>query len=556
MFSRIILITALLASLVLTRTTTEIESISPVTVNCHEITNQFKAILKNHMFIITKSCVGSFSYQLFNVLLSFVDALKLNLKSVILGEISSHYVATREYRWLQFHEFIDVSFFHSYWKKKRNIITIEKRVLKACSNHFDLLQTDKSALKNYHSNVCSSSTKLNKSTFHYHEVLQSFRPNFTLRRVIKGIMNQLGKNCISVHSFDYSLHHMPHGDIHDPKNLNEMIQFMSSFPSIQLYYRSDYSNYTMAHHKLTKQISLNNTQLISTPNIYISGGLFHLNMLEFHMAQKSSLLVLQRRGLENIFTHFNFSAELLLLSRNLTMEQIEYVEIEICRLSSHFIPSIRNSSFSNIVLQMRNVRNAYLITLNRTDARTIFSKNLLETIGFHVHLVDVIHHEDKVISNKISMIHTYKLILKSNDNYAYVFENDINLLEPVDINEIVQYETINEMFFYLGYCSPGEKKYLPTNYTINGHKVMKVINAMRGLHAIGISKKGIEELLKLVNFFNEERYMDVLLEQLGLIYPPCIVRYDLESYNEGHIGIMFQDRESFASTIPDQAPEI
>ena len=72
-------------------------------------------------------------------------------------------------------------------------------------------------------------------------------------------------------------------------------------------------------------------------------------------------------------------------------------------------------------------RTAYILTTNKLSDRTIFSQNVLEIIGFSVILVQHIPHQDNVMSNKISMQHIYQLIATGTDNYAYVFEDDINV---------------------------------------------------------------------------------------------------------------------------------
>jgi len=181
--------------------------------------------------------------------------------------------------------------------------------------------------------------------------------------------------------------------------------------------------------------------------------------------------------------------------------------------------------------------------------RTLFSEQVLINIGFTVILVQHIPHTDNVISNKISMQSIYKRIAEGNEEYAYVFEDDINILEPIQIEEIIEYEKISDMFFYLGLCKYSQHNgfFLSNNYIRN--KIVGVVSGcVRGLHAIGLSKKGAKELLKFSEI-SENRYMDMILEEFTLRYPANIVRYDLESYIHGHRGIIFQDRNRFPSEI-------
>jgi hypothetical protein len=192
-------------------------------------------------------------------------------------------------------------------------------------------------------------------------------------------------------------------------------------------------------------------------------------------------------------------------------------------------------------------RYAYLLTQNPISERTIFSKNVLTKIGFDVICIDVILNTNKVLSNKLSMQFIYSLIMDSNNEYSYVFEDDINILETITIDEIIEYENISEMFFYLGICEYGNNA-KNTGIKIRNHDVYNKSGLCRGLHAIGLSKKGSEELLKFSRDSNEI-YMDVILENFSKIYPANVCRYDLESYIPGHKGILFQDRKQFPSTI-------
>jgi len=190
------------------------------------------------------------------------------------------------------------------------------------------------------------------------------------------------------------------------------------------------------------------------------------------------------------------------------------------------------------------MRTAYLLTVSSFSERAQFSKRILEGVGFQVIMVRPILHPDKVLSNKISMQMIYQQIALRGE-YAYVFEDDINLLEDIRLDEIIEYEAISPMFFYLGVCE-AKHKAEKTGITIRGHDVYQKRGVCRGLHAIGISPQGASELLK---FSTSERYMDCILEQFSLLYPANVCRYDLESYIAGHRGIFFQDRRRFPSTI-------
>ena len=146
------------------------------------------------------------------------------------------------------------------------------------------------------------------------------------------------------------------------------------------------------------------------------------------------------------------------------------------------------------------------------------------------------------------MQYIYSLIIDSQNEYSYVFEDDINVNEEIILDEIIQYEKISEMFFYLGMCEYNKTNIKNTGIKIKNHIVYKKDGFCRGLHAIGLSKKGADTLLNFSSKI-QERYMDVILEKFSEIYPANIVRYDLESYINGHRGVLYQDRKRFPSQI-------
>jgi len=195
------------------------------------------------------------------------------------------------------------------------------------------------------------------------------------------------------------------------------------------------------------------------------------------------------------------------------------------------------------------LRKCYLLTCDEKSHRSTFSKNILEKIGFKVNLFRAIPNNDKVLSNKSSMIKIYDIISKGDDEWVYVFEDDINIVENINLDEIVEYEKISSYFFYLGLCNYNNKNHKQHETKINNNIVTIVKGGIRGLHAIGISKKGALELKKFANS-SCEKYLDVCLEKFSIKYPANVVRYDLLSYlNNSHRGIFFQDRKIFPSMI-------
>ena len=73
------------------------------------------------------------------------------------------------------------------------------------------------------------------------------------------------------------------------------------------------------------------------------------------------------------------------------------------------------------------LRKCYVLTCNEKSERCQFTKRVLEKVGFQVYLFRAIPHKDKVLSNKISMMGIYQFIVNGDDEWVYVFEDDINI---------------------------------------------------------------------------------------------------------------------------------
>lgn len=195
-------------------------------------------------------------------------------------------------------------------------------------------------------------------------------------------------------------------------------------------------------------------------------------------------------------------------------------------------------------------RTAYLLTTCVESERTQFSQKVLESVGFTVIPFLALPNSDPVLSNRESLYRIYETIAHGDDEWVYVFEDDINLLEKINVDEIIQYENISQYFFYLGLCKYHEEKGITlSNNFIQEKQVYVVSGFVRGNHAIGLSKKGAMELMELYSSRLPTISGDLITEQYSLLRPAIIVRYDLESYLPGHRGIFFQDRNRFPSQI-------
>jgi hypothetical protein len=194
-------------------------------------------------------------------------------------------------------------------------------------------------------------------------------------------------------------------------------------------------------------------------------------------------------------------------------------------------------------------RNAYLLTCDPNSERTKFSKNILDELGFNVILFQAIPDSKPLLSHKQSMISIYNIIANDLSNeWSYIFEDDINKLEDIKLDEIIEYEKISNKFFYLGICKYGEDTLCETEHTINNHKVYSVSGSVRGLHALSFSRVGMIDFIDFLKNFSLE-YIDIILELYTLKNRSNVVRADLESYISGHRGIIFQDRNKFTSII-------
>jgi hypothetical protein len=199
-------------------------------------------------------------------------------------------------------------------------------------------------------------------------------------------------------------------------------------------------------------------------------------------------------------------------------------------------------------------RNAYLLQgpVENQPLRAQFSRDLLIDIGFNVNVIEHIPNESAYLSNKLSVMHIFDLIQKSNEEWSYMFEDDVDTLEEITLEDIVEYENISEMFFYLGVCMASARRLRASAHKIKDDNV-KITHNGRCLHAIAISKKGINEIIpfyKTHDLKSPSPIADAILESFSKKYPANVVRSHLASpQNRGHRGVFFQDRRRFSTQI-------
>lgn len=209
-------------------------------------------------------------------------------------------------------------------------------------------------------------------------------------------------------------------------------------------------------------------------------------------------------------------------------------------------------------------RNAFLLTTDISSDRTISSKHILESIGFHIEsIVAIPRKEDSYFSKIESNRNSMKMILgciadqhPANEFY-YIFEDDIACLEPILLEEIIQYENISTGIFYLGCCRTKNpftyQKTLKTEHLLNGYPVYRAFGNIRGAHAFAVTPICAMKILEFID--NTDFYDNIVFDEILEMYiynhtdGVHIVRYDLESCIEGHRGIIYQDRTRFPTSI-------
>ena len=377
--------------------------------------------------------VGGFTNQLFGIFSMVPTALLLN-SSLIFCEVSSRHsfehswgtYAQKKHIWLPFHYFFDWKHFQSYWKKKRNLDIVQKHTVASClqglNSNFSVIPKHKffgnsdtvivNLVKEINITIpipskykllrFGTDTKMTalynywQSPLHLqllHEMCESIRPNITLQYLIDGIRSQLGNTYVAVHlrieadKFGFDSKH----DFDYLRNVYKMTEFIASYSVFDSYYNKNTTiiplhipGKNITKHKMTV-LTPNITQ--PSPTIYIASGVFHSEFRDNYnnvtntthfMTNRAhhSLKLLQQHGMRNIFTQFNLTGDLLHLTKILTAEQLAYVEQEVCRRATHFIHSSQRSSFSYMVLRMRQIdsKKGKPLTMKDLDLKSTYNE--------------------------------------------------------------------------------------------------------------------------------------------------------------------------------------
>lgn len=203
-------------------------------------------------------------------------------------------------------------------------------------------------------------------------------------------------------------------------------------------------------------------------------------------------------------------------------------------------------------------RKAFVITVDLDGARARFARHVLTTVGFDVVLIKAVYDADPPVSLKRTHMQLWEHIAThcADDEWMYIFEDDVNVLESLTIAQLLSYErhAAPTGMFFLGCCMNKWNGVTQTSTSIDGHAVHHVRGGVRGTHAIAYSKAGAQAMLAFAQRTDQarQRHVDVITEAFTTTFKDGVpvMRMDLHSDIHGHNGIVFQDRRRFPdSTI-------
>jgi len=232
----------------------------------------------------------------------------------------------------------------------------------------------------------------------------------------------------------------------------------------------------------------------------------------------------------------------LMLAPKKDMVLVQYAIISVSKLRNKLLA---------ITTTMNQSRNAYVLSCDFNSDRTNFSCDILENIGFNPVKIACAPHTNVITSNRLGHESIYQQISQSKDNWGYVFEDDINIIEDVKLDEVIEYEKISKNFFYLGCCINNPRETLKkTSLKIRNSYVYNVKGGSRCLHGIGISKEGCKNILNFSKTWRSRKPFDACMDAFVSIHSANIVRGDLQSpLNRRHFGFLYQDRLRFPTSI-------
>lgn len=195
-------------------------------------------------------------------------------------------------------------------------------------------------------------------------------------------------------------------------------------------------------------------------------------------------------------------------------------------------------------------RKAYVLTLDSTSRRARHAKEIFDIVGMEVVYCDVIKDENRRVGHRKSMLEILKKVENSEEEWAYIFEDDVQFYEYIGPPRLKKFEALSENFYYLGCYSQSEPE--KTDEVIDDEVPVYRIKKdfARLSHAFGISKKGAKILLDSCSEFPEVSFgFDELLWRVFYNESPIVVMGDYQSeQRDNEYGIAFQDRWEFSES--------
>ena len=203
--------------------------------------------------------------------------------------------------------------------------------------------------------------------------------------------------------------------------------------------------------------------------------------------------------------------------------------------------------------------NAYILSLDNSAERAVNAKQILDRLLFKVFQCEVIPHEEKSFSNRLSMLNIMKLITSKRNKWSYVFEDDIQFWEYISPKKLKHFEKASKNFFYLGACSE-------TPPTKTKEKILDIsayrfqTNKVGCSHAFAITKEGAKLVLEKAKDFDESVNFDEILSTLFAPEKPLVVMNEesgnVSYQNKDHYGLVFQDKFAFSSNPSKDIPNV
>ena len=199
-------------------------------------------------------------------------------------------------------------------------------------------------------------------------------------------------------------------------------------------------------------------------------------------------------------------------------------------------------------------RKAYVLTLDENSRRARHVKEIFDIVGMEVVYCDAIQNENKRVGHRRSMLEILKKVQDSKEDWAYIFEDDVQFYEYIGPPRLKKFEALAENFYYLGCFSQSkpEKTDEVIDEEIPVYRIKK--DFARLSHAFGISKEGAKILLEASDEFPEVSFgFDELLWRVFYKESPIVVMGDYQSeQRRGEYGIAFQDRWEFSDNPSPQ----